>query len=73
MNLMDAQKLINYFGPRVIVRPEKLKCDCLFYNYRLYTKPFPYTNAFGEIETIYLLYVSQYKKISSDEIMARLS
>ena len=72
-NISDSQKLINHFGPRIIVRPEKLRCDCMLYNYRLYTKPLAFSNGFGEIETIYLIYVSQYKKISSDEIMDLLS
>ena len=40
---------------------------------RLYTKPLAYANAFGEIETIYLIYVSQYKKISTDETMDLLA
>lgn len=67
--LSDPQKLINHFGSRIIVRPGKLRCDCMIYNYRLYTKPLAYANPFGEIENIYLVYVSQYKKISSEETM----
>ena len=72
-SISDFQKLIYHFGPRIIVRPEKLRCDCMLYNYRLYTKPLAYANAFGEIETIYLIYVSQYKKISTDETMDLLA
>lgn len=72
-SISDPQKLINHFGSRIIVRPEKLRCDCMLYNYRLYTKPLAYANAFGEIETIYLIYVSQYKKITTDETMNLLA
>lgn len=72
-DLSDPQKLVNHFGSKIIVRPGKLRCDCMLYNYRLYTKPLPYANPFGEIETIYLVYVSQYKKISSEETMDLLA
>ena len=72
-SISDSQKLINHFGHRIIVRPERLRCDCMLYNYRLYTKPLAYANAFGEIETIYLIYVSQYKKISTNETMDLLA
>ena len=70
--LSDPQKLIYHFGSRIIVRPEKLICDCMLYNYRLYTKPLAFPNTFGEIETIYVVYVSQYKKVSSEETMELL-
>ena len=71
--LSGPQKLINHFGYRLITRPTKLRCDCMLYNFQISTKPLAYPNPFGEIETIYLIYVSQYKKIHSEEILSLLS
>jgi len=71
--LSDSQKLIYHFGHRIITKPAKLRCDCMLYNFQISTKPLAYANPFGEIETIYLIYVSQYRKINSEEITALLS
>lgn len=69
----DPQKLIFHFGSRIIVNPSKLRCECLLYSFSIYAKPLDYANAFGEIETVYLIYVSKYKKINSEDTMALLN
>jgi len=72
-DLSNSQKLIYHFGYRIITQPAKLRCDCMLFNFQISTKPLAYPNPFGEIETIYLIYVSQYKKIESEEIITLLS
>ena len=67
-----AQRVIDYLGENVIMRPERIKIDCLMYNYRMYSKPMVFSGVFGKIHTATCVYLTEYKKICNQWILATL-
>lgn len=67
-----AQSVINHLGANIIMRPEKIKIDCLLYNYRVYAKSVVFNGIFGRIHTATCVYLTEYKKICNPWVLDTL-
>lgn len=67
-----AQSVINHLGANIITRPEKIKIDCLLYNYRMYAKSVVFNGIFGRIHTATCVYLTEYKKICNPWVLDTL-
>lgn len=70
-----AQKLINYFGAKVISQPKRIRVECLLYLFQFHTKEI-YSQSLLNINAIehqYLVFLIRQEKIRSAEILAALN
>lgn len=70
-----AQKLINYFGAKVISQPKRIRVECLLYLFQFHTKEI-YSQSplnINAIEHQYLVFLIRQEKIRSAEILAALN
>lgn len=67
-----AQTLIDRLGANIITCPEKIKIDCLLYNYRMYAKSIAFENLSGTINVITGVYLTEYKKIRNQKVLETL-
>lgn len=70
-----GQKLLNYFGTKVISQPNRIRVECLLYLFQFHTKEV-YCQSRLNINTIehqYLVFLVRQEKIRSAEILAALN
>lgn len=67
-----AQKLVNHLGSNILLKPDRIRIDCLLYHFRIYSKLIVSPNAFGAVETRYCIYMTQHKKIRNNETLRLL-
>ena len=67
-----AQCVIDHLGANLILKPERIKIDCLLYNYRVYVKPIAFREMFGGLRTAMCVYLTEYQKIRDQWVLATL-
>lgn len=67
-----AQSVINHLGANIITKPERIKIDCLLYNYRIYSKPVVFYERSGKLHTATCVYLTEYKKICNQWLIATI-
>lgn len=70
-----GQKLLNYFGAKVISHPNRIRIECLLYLFQFHTKEI-YCQSHLNINAIehqYLVFLVRQEKIRSAEILAALN
>ncbi len=68
-----AQCVIDHLGANLILKPERIKIDCLLYNYRVYVKPIAFREMFGGLRTAMCVYLTEYRKIRDQWVLATLN
>lgn len=70
-----GQKLLNYFGAKVISQPKRIRVECLLYLFQFHTKEIFCQSRLNinAIEHQYLVFLVRQEKIRSAEILAALN
>ena len=69
-----GQKILDFFGHKVLTAPERIRIECLIYQCHLHTQPLQYSwgHRSQYIERQYLVFLDRQEKITSPEILSAL-
>lgn len=69
-----GQKLLNYFGAKVISKPERVRIECLLYQFKLYAQAIYSQNSvnMNDVECQHLIFLVRQDKVRSEEMLDAL-